>query len=78
MKNWNDLTCREKMSSISLYKDESLKDENDLIRLCAMRAHGFTHDAFHDFNDDIRHEADLYFKINAQKQFEQTMHNCRK
>ncbi len=57
MKQWNELTCREKLDCVSLYPDEARKDEDWQIRLEAYRALGFTEEALKDFAWQVRLQA---------------------
>ena len=63
MKKYKELTDNEKFACVSLYPEESKKDEDEDIRLEAYRALGYTEEAKKDEDRDIRREAELYFEV---------------
>ena len=63
MKNYKDLTTREKLACISLYPEEAKQDKDDIIRREAYRALGYTEEVKQDDDWDIRQEAEIYFRI---------------
>ncbi len=57
MRNYSELTFKEKKACISLYAKEALTDEDWVLRLKAFRILGFTEKALEDKDEYIRLEA---------------------
>jgi len=63
MVKWDELSFNEKLTCMSLFPEHAKQDENDCIRLHAYRALGFPEEAEQDDYEDIKNQAELYFKI---------------